>query len=193
VDQPPRPQRDQGRPCEQFGQPEDGGQWQDFHAHQVGSHSHADYWYATDLDFPSRLTRRIRIKIHLGLGEGSGIRDLAQAHGPSLYRPIEHNATILGRKGEAGPAEQMRRYNRSRTGIGGVEPATHARSQLRRRAATPHHANSRGGFGASCARCRGQPIARDPGRYVVRDKEIAPEEKFGKRRRNCSGKPKSIL
>lgn len=98
--------------CDQFGQPEGGGQWQDFHAHRLGSHSRADYWHDTNLDFPPRLTRRIRIKLRLGIGEKEEAIEypiLLKLSAPSLYRPIEVGATIMVRKGDADPAAQMGR------------------------------------------------------------------------------------
>jgi len=98
--------------CDQFGQPEDGGQWQDFQAHQLGGHSRADYWHDTDLDFPPRLTRLIRVKLRLGVGAKETTLEypvLLKLAAPSLYRPIEQDATIVVRQGDAEPSEQMGR------------------------------------------------------------------------------------
>ena len=95
--------------CNQFGQAEDGGDWEDFHAHALGAHSRADYWYDTDLDFPPRLTRRIRIKLRLGLGDEDPLEYpvLLKLAAPSLYSPITQEATIRVRKGDPSLADQM--------------------------------------------------------------------------------------
>ena len=96
--------------CDQFGLAEEGGQWEDFQAHQMGTHTRADYWHDTDLEFPPRLTRRIRVKLRLGLGSEDAALEypvLLKLVAPSLYSPIEQGATIRVRQGEATLEDQM--------------------------------------------------------------------------------------
>lgn len=95
--------------CDQFGKPDDEGQWEEFHAHQLGTHSRADYWYDTDVDLPPRLTRRIRIKLLLGIGEDAPLHYpiLFKLSAPSLYSPIEKGATIVVEEGDSDLATQM--------------------------------------------------------------------------------------
>lgn len=98
--------------CDQFGKDQQGGSWEDFHRHQLGSHSRADYWYDTDWDFPPRLTKRIRIKLRLGIGEDVDQLEypiLLKLAAPSLYSGIQATGTIRVVKGEPAPEDQMGR------------------------------------------------------------------------------------
>jgi hypothetical protein len=96
--------------CDQFGQPERGGNWEDFHAHKLGSHSRADYWYDTDLEFPPRLTKRFRIKLQLGVGdEGEQLEYpiLFKLAAPSLYNLVQRQGVIVVRDGSPSLADRM--------------------------------------------------------------------------------------
>jgi hypothetical protein len=94
--------------CTQRGEPEDGGKWEDFHSHQLGTYSRADYWHDLGWSFPPRLTRRIRIKLRLGhAGETLEFPILLKLAGPSLYRMVEASTTLIVREGEPTVGDQM--------------------------------------------------------------------------------------
>jgi hypothetical protein len=94
--------------CNQRGEVEDGGQWEDFHRHQLGSHPRADYWADTQWNLPPRFTQRIRVKLRLGhSGEDIDYPILLKLGAPSLYRLVEARATIKIREGEGSTADQM--------------------------------------------------------------------------------------
>ncbi len=96
--------------CDQFGRTEEGGDWEEFHAHRLGTHSRADYWHATDLEFPPRLTTRFRFKLQLGIGEQEDSLSypiMLKLTAPSLYTSVERSATITVKRGEPDLAERM--------------------------------------------------------------------------------------
>jgi hypothetical protein len=49
--------------CNQVGEPEGGGKWEEFHRHRLGAHERSDYWNDFDWKFPASFSRAIRFKL----------------------------------------------------------------------------------------------------------------------------------
>jgi hypothetical protein len=91
--------------CNQTGQAEEGGKWEEFHRHQLGTHPRSDYWNDIGWTFPPRLSRVVRFKLRLaGPGEYPVLFKLGA---PSLYDELVEEGTIRIEEGDASPADRF--------------------------------------------------------------------------------------
>jgi hypothetical protein len=91
--------------CDQSGHVEEGGKWEEFHRHQLGTHPRADYWNDINWTFSPGLSRIIRFKLRFG-GPGE-YPVLLKLGAPNLYDEIQHPATITVTSGEPALTDQM--------------------------------------------------------------------------------------
>jgi hypothetical protein len=80
--------------CDKVGVPIDGGRWEPFHSHRLGTHARSDYWNDGGWTFEPGLSRVLRFKLRFAPTQGGEYPVLFKLGAGSLYRTLEVSGTI---------------------------------------------------------------------------------------------------